>query len=201
MTGLATLSIYRATTHRATTHRATTHRATTHRATTALLVVLLLLGGISGCGSKNALSQYEEGVKKQEAAAERLGGLGAKTTLKAYPPHGDAWLVVLRGATVDATVLEDIKKLGRISELDFSKSTIDDALVARLDELELGNFLLRLDLSQTSVTDAGFEKIGRLPLLRDLNLTGTKVTAGAVTRFLQNRKNDAKILRSLSPPR
>jgi hypothetical protein len=44
------------------------------------------------------------------------------------------------------------------------------------------------------VTDAGLDQLTKLYLISRLNLTGTKVTAAGVDRFLKNHKGHAKVL-------
>ena len=47
---------------------------------------------------------------------------------------------------------------------------------------EIQHFV-RLDLSNTAVTDAGLEKLVNVPLLLNLRLAGTRVTPAGVERF------------------
>ena len=148
----------------------------------------LLLVVLAGCGGRNdGPSDYERSVKKKEDAAEAIRGLGGKTTMKAYP-LGKAWVVVLKGVALSDGVLDDLKKMGHIAELDLSKATLSDELVARLNEVEIGSVLFKLDLSYTGVTDAGLDKLDNLLFLGDLNLTGTKVTSAGIQQFLKKHR-------------
>jgi uncharacterized protein YjbI with pentapeptide repeats len=158
------------------------------RSCTFLAVVLSALVALSGCG--DGLSEYERIKKKQDEAAASLQSVGGKASLKNYP-QGEAWAVDLSGATLSDGVFEDLKRLKRITELNLSKSNASDAMMDHVNEI--GTLLLKLDLSQTAVTDAGLEKLQGLVLLMDFNLTGTKVTQAGVDRFRGKRQNDPRI--------
>ena len=151
---------------------------------------LLLL---AGCKGGDGLSDYERKQKQLEGAAAELRGAGADVRSVRYP-QGDAWAVGLSGMRVDDELLNRLKSLGRVAELDLSKSTVNDDTVSRLNEVEIGGLLVKLDLSHTAVTDAGLDKLQNLVVLSNLNLTGTKVTAAGVERFKKKRQSDPKIL-------
>ena len=155
-----------------------------------LCIVLILMA--LGCGKGDGLSDYERMKKKQGNAAAALESLGAKIAPLHYP-QGDAWSVTMPGLPVTDDVFDHLKKLGRITELDLSKTAVSDAHMSRINEVEIGSLLRKLNLSYTAVTDAGLEKLDKLLLLGELNLTGSKVTATGVNRFLQKRLEDPKI--------
>jgi hypothetical protein len=159
------------------------------RARGAVLAAVLAL---AGCGPRDGLSDYERMKQGQQNAGDSLTAQGAKLQQKDYP-QGSAWAVNLGGMTITDDLLKQVKQLGRVTELDLNKSTVTDAHLALINELGLGTLLLKLDLSHTAVTDAGFEKLENLVLLTDLNLTGTKVTHAAVERFKKNRQTDNRV--------
>ena len=59
---------------------------------------------------------------------------------------------------------------------------------------------MKVDLSHTAITDAGLEKLTNMALLRDLNLSGTKVTPAAIQSFKEARQNDPKIMALFKNP-
>ena len=60
-------------------------------------------------------------------------------------------------AKITNDVFNHLKTLKRVTELDVSKSSITDEQVAKLSEQDVGTMLVKLDLSNTAVTDAGVE--------------------------------------------
>ena len=52
---------------------------------------------------------------------------------------------------------------------------------------------LNIDLSNTAITDAGFQKLETLRFLNNLNLTGTKVSRAAVDAFKKKRAGDTNV--------
>ena len=161
-----------------------------------VLLVLLLQ---SGCGPKDGLSDYDRMKKGQQDAGASLKEMGAKLT-EVHRPQGDSWSVSLSGLQITDDLLSRIKKVGRITELDLSKSTVTDDQLARINEVEIGSLLVRLDLSGTAVTDAGLDKLTNLVVLSSLNLTGTKVTPAGVERFKKKRQDDPKIMGLFKSP-
>jgi hypothetical protein len=161
--------------------------------------VLLAALVLSGC-QKDGPSDFERMRQAQDNAADSLKGQGAKVKQMDYP-QGRAWSVNLSGATISDNLLREVKQLGKITELDLSKSTVTDDHLGLINDLGLSTLLLKLDLSQTAVTDAGFEKLVNLALLSDLNLVGTKVTPAAVERFKQNRLTDPKVPAMFKKPK
>jgi hypothetical protein len=159
---------------------------------TATRAVLAALLACAGCGPRDGLSDYERMKQGQQSAADTLTGQGAKIKQVDYA-QGSAWTVDLSGLTITDDLLKQVKQLGRITELNLSKSTVTDDQLGLIDQLGLDPLLLKLDLSGTGVTDAGFEKLHNLALLSELNLAGTKVTPAAVERFKKNRQTDPKV--------
>jgi len=174
-------------------------RSSSAPARAALLVALGAAVVLSGCGG-SGVSEAERQKKVQEQALDAIGRSGAKATLKKYP-QGDAYAVDLSGAKIDDGVLAGVKQLGRISELDLSKSTVTDDHLERINDPGVASLLLKLDLSQTAVTDAGLDKLTNLLFLTDLNLKGTKVTAAAVERFKKARQSDSRIMPMFKSPK
>jgi hypothetical protein len=158
----------------------------------------LFLPFLAGC-TVDGQSDYERWKEPQREAAAALRQAGAAVTEVRSSPL-DSWTVEFPRAQVTDELLDCLKKLQRITKLDLSYSTITDAQVARLNEVEIGGLLGHLDLSHTAVTDRGLEKLTNLKLLQNLNLTGTKVTAGGVEGFKKNRGNDPKILPKFKTP-
>jgi hypothetical protein len=152
------------------------------------------------CQKNGGLSDYERYQQaKQEAEQSKqdvvgsLKGQGIKLEKKRYP-QGEAWAIDLKGSNVTDDLLAQLHKLGYISELNLSKTTVTDAHLAKMNELRLLTYCLKLDLSNTAVTDAGLDSLtNTLGALSDLNLAGTKATPAAADRLKQRRQADARV--------
>lgn len=166
---------------------------------TVLVNVATALLLLSGCGPRDGLSDNDRRMLALQQGAEGLRSLGAKVEERHYS-LGNAWAVSLSGMPIREDLLRQVKQLGNISELDLSKSTLNDSHMDLFNELGLGTLATKLDFSHTALTDTGFEKLDNLRLLSQLNLTGTKVTAAAVERFKKKRKEDARIMSLFKNP-
>jgi hypothetical protein len=152
---------------------------------------LVVLAMILGCSKGDGLSDYERAHKTETDAATALREAGGELEQKQYTfqgRQGDAWVVALKGMQITDDTFGRLKALGRISELDLSKSTITDDQLEKVNEM--GTFIFRMDLSHTAVTDAGLDHLTSMRALTDLNLAGTKVTPAAIERLKERRRND-----------
>jgi hypothetical protein len=150
----------------------------------------------AGCARRSE-SHYARVQLSRQAVMDGLTGKGAKLELKTYP-QGSAYAVTMTGLTVTDEMLEQLPALGNITELNLSKSTVTDAHMDQINKVS-GLWLLRLDLSHTAVTDAGFEKLTGA-FLTNLNLAGTKVTPAAVDRFKKKRLTEPGIMDAFRKP-
>lgn len=156
-----------------------------------VLLILLLLVALPGCKGGNGLSDYQREENKREERESSLRDQGATITTKDYRPYGTGYVVNLSGAQITDATLQKLKGLNgqghqpRVAELDLSKSSITDGQMDQLNEV--ANFLVKLDLSNTEVTDAGLVKLTNLNVCFDLYLAGTKVTSAGVERFKNER--------------
>jgi hypothetical protein len=161
----------------------------------ALLVAINLF---AGCGGDSGLtdaervarSDYQRAQVTHEGALEALKKAGGKPVKKTYA-LGDGWQVTLTGATVTDELLEHLKTLGRVAELDLSKSNITDAQLPQL--AQAAGICFRLNLSNTAITDAGLASLADMPVLMDLTLTGTKVSPAAAADFKAKRLANPKV--------
>jgi hypothetical protein len=157
------------------------------------LVPLLLLSILSGCNGGDGLSDYQREENKREQRVSSLRDQGATISTKDYPPYGRGYVVNLSGAQVTPAAFQTLKDLNKqggrqgIAELDLSKSSIGDDLMDQLNEI--AHFLVKLDLSNTAVTDAGLQKLTNLNVCFNLNLAGTQVTPEGVSSFKNERLN------------
>src|SRR5947209_962728 len=120
---------------------------------------------LAGCRRNQGPSDYERVVQARQAEEQSredvvasLRGQRFKLEKKRYP-QGEAWAVDLTGAIVTDDLVAQLKKLGHISELNLSKSTVTDESLATMNQVKLFTYCLKLDLSQTAVTDAGLDAL------------------------------------------
>jgi hypothetical protein len=147
-----------------------------------VLLTLLLLAALPGC-KRDVLSDSQREEKMREEAIASLREQGGTVTTKNYHPQGNGYVVDLKGAQLSDRTFENLKDLQRVTELDLSKSSLTDEQMDQLNQVAL--VLLKLNLSDTKVTDAGLDKLTNLKMCFDLNLAGTPVTAAGVERFKQ----------------
>jgi hypothetical protein len=126
----------------------------------------LLLAVLPGCQG-DGLSEYQREQNKQEERMSALRAQGVEVTEKNYRPHGKGYVVNLSGAQLTDDTFRKLKDLQRITELDLSKSSLADEQMDRLNEVAY--LLVKLDLSNTPVTDTGLEKLTNLNLCFNLN--------------------------------
>lgn len=140
-----------------------------------------------GCGP--GVSDFEQRKQRLENAEADLKAKGGTIVKKSYP-QGDAFAVDMSKITIDDDVLQRIRSLGRITELNLSGSTITDEQLTSLAVPETLGFLLKLDVSDTAITDTGLVATAPLPLLSDVNVKGSKVTDAGIAEF--KKKHPAK---------
>lgn len=150
-----------------------------------VLLTLLLLAALSGCKGGDGLSDSEREQKKREESINALRDGGAKITQKSYGRRGNGYVVDLNGAQLTDNTFQRLKEMKRVTELDLSKSSLSDDQMDKLNEVAY--FLVKLDLRNTAVTDAGLEKLTNLILCFDLYLAGTKVTQAGADNFTKQR--------------
>jgi hypothetical protein len=146
----------------------------------------------SGCSRSGGLSDFEKAQKKKDSAADSLRALGAEVSPVTYPNYGEGWAVKLRGAKITTEMFDQMKALKRVSDLDVSKSDITDEQLAKLSEQDVGTMIVKLNLSNTSITDAGVDNL-KLPLLTHFTVTGTKISNAAIDRLKQRRASDPRL--------
>lgn len=152
---------------------------------------ILLVAWSSGCGPSAPENEYDSLQQTMQEAENRLKAIG-KVEKKQYPP-GAAWSINLEKATIDDQVVADINTVERISELFLSGSNITDEQLQALLESTRTTYLNVVDVSNTSITDAGLEGLAAKRYLQKLNITGSKVTEGAVTALQSKRQANAEI--------
>jgi hypothetical protein len=153
-----------------------------------LIAAAAIVAIVEGCGGGHG--DHLERYKVEQSAQDALKQQGAKLDYRAYPQMtGSAWAVDLKGAQITDETIQNLDKIGYITEVNFSESTVTDAHLAKFKELNCGDgFLMKLDLSKTSVTDAGLAHMTDYLLIDDLNVQGTSITPEAIAEFKKNRQ-------------
>jgi hypothetical protein len=140
---------------------------------------------LAGCGlGSGAPSVYQT----EESAREALRQQGAKLESQFFP-QGVAWSVDLSGAKVSDETIERLQKIGHVSELNLSGSTVTDDHLAKIDEFS--GVIQTIDLSNTGITDAGVGAMKRFTTLRVLKIKDTPVTPvtdAGIAQFKKNRQ-------------
>jgi hypothetical protein len=152
---------------------------------------LLLFLIFTGCGEGPSYLEKEKALRERPIGA--LKEQGATFALKHYPNGASAWAIGMQGVNITDEMLEDLKKVGHITELNLSRSTITDQQLAIVNQRPISGYLLQLDLSKTGITDAGLDQLKDLGFLQSLNLRDTKVTAAGVERFKKARAGDQRV--------
>lgn len=163
-------------------------------------IVLLLLGlaalgslpfTVKGCGPdvNNGPGTAMALMRGQQEAEEYLKGRGVKLTQKSYP-QGVATAVDATGAKVDDELFAAIKSLGYVAELNLSKSDITDEQMVKINDF--ATVLFKVDLSETSIGDVGLYMLEG-GFLRQIDVSGTKVTDRGMDAFLKKRSDDKQI--------
>ncbi len=135
-------------------------------------------------------SDYYRAQQTEKGALEELKKAGGNAVKKTYQ-LGDGWQVTLAGATITDALLEHLKTLGRVAELDLSKSTVTDAQMPAV--AQAAGVCFRMDLSETAITDAGLAALVDMPLLMELKLAGTKVSPAAAADLRAKRQANPKV--------
>ncbi|MBA3311830.1 MAG: hypothetical protein H0T47_00865 [Planctomycetaceae bacterium] len=133
-----------------------------------------------GCGPE--VSHYQQTREGFENASAGIIAKGGSALEKNYP-QGNAWLVDLSKVAIDDEVVEHVKSLGRITELNLSGSTVNDEQLASLATTGVLGYLIKLDVSDTAITDRGLVATAPLVLLSDVNAKGSKVTDAGIAEF------------------
>lgn len=162
------------------------------RLVACIISVSSVIVAAPGCNRSGGLSDFEKAQKKKEGAADSLRAMGAEVNTKSYPQFGDGWSVKMSGLQITDDAFNHLKSLKRVSELDLSKSSVTDEQIAKLSEQDVGTMLVKLDLSNTAITDAGVDNL-KLPLLTHLTVKGTKISDAAIDRLKQRRAVDSRL--------
>lgn len=153
-----------------------------------------------GCGSDGKTGLLEKEIAQQTVGVDLLKQRGAKFTEKQYK-QGKAWAIDLSGLTITDDMMAALKQVGPITDLNFNKSTLNDAQMAKINERSICGFLLVLDVGHTEVGDAGLEQLKDDGLLTKLVLTGSKVTPQGLARWKKAREDDTRILAMFKHPK
>jgi len=149
-------------------------------------LLLLTAFGALGCDNSGGLSHLEQMKKAQQEAAESIKEKGGKADEKSYP-QGEAWAVDLSGMAIDDDVIDYLLKLSRVTELNLSKSTITDAQIASLVTEVPMHTLIKLDVSNTEISDAGLLELPKLQLIYEINVKGSKITPAGLEQYKKAR--------------
>jgi hypothetical protein len=109
-------------------------------------------------------------------------------------PGGERIWLIMTGSEFDDESLHHIKD-ARIAVLNLADTRVTDEGLRSLLPV-----VRTLDLSRTLVTDAGLAHLEGFRGLRDLNLTGTAVTEGAIAKLQQLLPNCMIVALPQAPP-
>jgi len=150
-------------------------------------LISLFGGGCSGCTGYGPSHADMVAASKMDA----VGVIGAKggATVEKHYPQGEAYVVDLSAATVDDELIESLKSLDRISELNLSGSKITDEQFATLVKAHTLGMTYKLDMSDTGLSDASLRALteAKQAMLGELNVKGSKVTPAGIAEFSKSR--------------
>lgn len=142
-----------------------------------LLMTLVLAGGC-----EKRISEYDKDQAKLAAAKDKLAAVGAKIEIKQFP-QGDAFIVNLSGQTLTNETFGHIAELVRVVELDLSKSSFKDEDMALISNSDIRGVLMKLNLSDTALSDEGLQQLSEVYFLSELNAANTKITDAGISEF------------------
>src|SRR5262245_14383074 len=96
---------------------------------------------VSGCD--DGISDYDRAKMDVTKAMDAMKAKGVKFAERRYP-QGDAWSVDLSGQQISDETFELLKRVGRVSELNFSGSTLTDAQAEKLNSMDVSGFVVKL---------------------------------------------------------
>lgn len=151
-----------------------------------LSAAAVMAAAITGCSSYSSVSSYEQAQGQKKSFVNTVTSAGGKVELKHYSVagvSGDAWNLSMANAKVPDDVITLMAGTSYLAEADFSKSSITDAQLLKMDELQLLQVTMNLDLSDTAITDEAFTKIKGMRAVSKIKLKGSKVTPAGVAAF------------------
>lgn len=162
---------------------------------TSVLAIIL-----SGCGGYNGPSEYDKLKQKEQGFAGIIAEAGGSAVKEGKAMHGfqmTGWSIDLANADINETLIAKIIEVAQndpVFQLNFSGSNITNE---QLEELDSGSVLQKtvdLNLSKTSITDAGLDTLNNLFCLTTLNLKESGATAAGAKRL-----GDRKIANPTTP--
>lgn len=166
--------------------------------TLTLASVLAII--LSGCGGYNGPSEYDKLKQKEQGFAGIIAAAGGSAVKEGKAMHGfqmTGWSIDLANADINETLIAKIIEVAQndpVFQLNFSGSNITNE---QLEELDSGSVLQKtvdLNLSKTSITDAGLDTLNNLFCLTTLNLKESGATAAGAKRL-----GDRKIANPTTP--
>ena len=158
-----------------------------------VVVALLSLGVLSGCGSSSSQSAAVIGWVVAHGGSVTVAGKSLEIKSLTDLPDG---AVEIQRINLNGQKLtdDDLKNLSVLSDLQFlglHGAPITDAGIDALVEIEN---LKELELSATNITDTALTKLAGLTSLEKLTLHNTKVSKKAVEE-LQNKVPGCQVIR------
>ncbi|MGE0379138.1 MAG: hypothetical protein AB7I48_18200 [Planctomycetaceae bacterium] len=163
-------------------------------------LLLTIFVGISGCFGGTSENTYENYRARKTAfldIVKQLGGSAQEERFSLAGYEGTAWKIDLSGAKFEPELgmelLAGIDEAGYIAAINFSGSSLLDEHLLKFDADGSSFVVMDLDLSNTAVTDASIDKLENFMALRNVKLSGTKVSKAAVDRWLNRRRQIKEI--------
>lgn len=142
----------------------------------------------SGCSGPppGGLEDYQ---KKILSGEQTLKEQGATLKQRTFAMNQTAWSVDLSGKEIKPEMFEALQKLEAVGELILKESKITDDQLQSLAKLSP---LYIINLSNTGITDSGMKHLTQNSI-SELDVTGTRVTADAVTALRKRYSTDPGI--------
>ena len=165
-----------------------------------LTVASVLAIILSGCGGYNGPSEYDKLKQKEQGFAEIIAAAGGSAVKEGKAMHGfqmTGWSIDLANADINDTLVAKIIEVAQndpVFQLNLSGSNITNEQLEELDSASVLQKTVDLNLSKTSITDAGLDTLHNLFCLTTLNLKESGATTAGAKRL-----GDRKIANPTTP--
>lgn len=143
----------------------------------------------AGCGGYTGPSDYQKLKMQEQGFSGVIAAAGGTAKKEGGSMNGfqmTGWQIDLAGGEVTDEIIDAIIEVGQFDPvflLNFSGTSITDDQLVKLDTNRILQKTIELDLSNTSITDAGLDRLSNYYCITKLNLKGSKATRAGAKRL------------------